>query len=50
MNPKNYTSKDKRTLTLLKKKLGVSKEESTQAGDLISKMNEKKRLSIKGLV
>lgn len=50
MNPKNYSSKDKRQITNLKKKLGFDKGMEPQTGEMLEKLNEKKKLAIRGLI
>lgn len=50
MNPKNYKPLDKRMVTNLKKKLGFKKEDNLRAGDMLERLNEKKKLAIRGLI
>ncbi len=50
MDPKKYKAQDKRMVTSLKKKLGFEKGIEPRTGEMLEKLNEKKKLAIRGLI
>jgi hypothetical protein len=50
MNPKNYKAGDKRMVSNLKKKLGFNKDDELRTGDMLERLNEKKKLAMRGLI
>ncbi len=50
MNPKDYKKEDKRQISNLKRKLGIDKNMPLRPGDMLEKLNEKKKLAIRGLI
>lgn len=50
MKIEDYRKDAKKMQSVAKRKLGIKKGEEVKTGDMISRMNEKKRAAIMGLV
>ncbi len=50
MKLEEYKAKKKYEEAALKRKLGIKKDDKLSAGDMIAKMNDKKRTAIMGMV
>lgn len=50
MNLEEYKKGDKRNMSALKRKLGIKKGEEVKTGDMLAKMQEKKRIATMGMV